>query len=57
MANKKDGCGADDSQRKDYKKATAPTPGVAKNLNLNSYGKMGKGLNSGSLNIFNMGKK
>lgn len=49
--------GSDSPQRQDYKKTSAPKPGSAKKQNLTSYGKMGKGLNSNALNIFQMGKK
>ena len=57
MAKPGNGSGSDDPQRTNYKKASAPKPGAAKKQSILSYGKMGKGLNSQSLNIFQMGKK
>lgn len=45
------------TQRLDYKKTSAPSVAQVKKLNLVSYGKMGKGVNSNALDIFHMGKK
>jgi hypothetical protein len=43
--------------RPDYKKTPAPKPAQVKKLNIVSYAKMGKAVNSGSQDIFHMGKK
>lgn len=44
-------------QKTDYKKTPAPSVAQVKKLNLVSYGKLGKGMNSGALDILHMGKK
>lgn len=57
MAKMPQTSGSDGPQRTDYKKTAAPKPGAAKKMNLISKAKMGKALNSGSANLFQMGKK
>jgi len=44
-------------QRTDYKKTAAPKPAQAKKQTLVTTAKMGKALNSGSMDILHMGKK
>lgn len=56
MAKAPNTSGSDSPQRTGYKKTTAPKPGAAKKQNIVTAGKMGKGLNSNALNIFQMGR-